>query len=150
MVICSNECCTSLDLSTWPTSQFRLCFLRLTAHGLPVSPVYHLPHSQGTLQTQSTAFCGALISLVLIRDFLRAWLILKTILILYLFAICVHTSYTRYRYRTAWLHHLLQKTISLYFFCSIFLVYTMDQFCSQELIYICECSSGTQWLRIVM
>jgi len=34
------------------------------------------------------------------------------------------------------------------FFCSIFMLYPADQFCSQELICTCECFFGTQWLRI--
>jgi len=52
-------------------------------HGLPVSPLQLLPHSQAILQLDSAIFFGAPIDLVLTSGFHSMCLVLKTFLILY-------------------------------------------------------------------
>ena len=69
------------------------------------------------------------------------------------FGLCVYIVLLWFRWFKSvvcFRRYSLSLVVMLSFFCSIFLLHPTDQFYSQQLIYICECFSGAQGLRIVL
>ena len=65
------------------------------------------------------------------------------------FELCpLHNRYIKTKTLRGMFHALFFESRGRSNFCSIFMLYPADQFCSQELNYTCEYFSGTLWLRI--